>query len=146
VEELLDALAERTPAPAGGCGAAWAGAIAAALLQMSADYAQMPEVTERAAALRAELLAAGQDDLTAYTPVVEARRRGASEDEIQAALAAACGPPQRVAQAAGEVAELARETEARSRPALRGDARAAALIAQAAAEAATQIVALNRDA
>jgi formiminotetrahydrofolate cyclodeaminase len=146
VEELLEALAQRTPAPAGGCGAAWAGAIAAALLQMSAAYAEMPEVTERAAALRAELLRAGEDDLTAYMPVVEARRRGASQDEIEAALAAACEPPQRVARAAAEVAELARETEARSRPALRGDASAAALIATAAAQAAAQIVELNQSA
>src|SRR3954471_205243 len=50
----LDELAAKTPAPGGGTAAAWAVAMAAALVEMGAGFADLP--TAEAAALRARAL------------------------------------------------------------------------------------------
>jgi len=71
VRELLDALAERTPAPGGGAAAACAGAFGAALIEMAARFslaqgdvgAPMADVLERAGELRARLLELGEVEL-----------------------------------------------------------------------------------
>lgn len=145
--ELLDALAERSPAPAGGCAAGWAGALAAALLQMAAAFADDDAIVHRASELRNELLSAAQDDLESYPPVLEAMRRPADDPDRERALRAALDraneAPLAIARAAAEVANLAATVAERSKPALRGDADTAATLAEAARRAAERLVELN---
>jgi methenyltetrahydrofolate cyclohydrolase len=138
--ELLDEVAARTPAPGGGSATAWAGAVAAALTQMSAEFAGAEATSARAAALRTELLACGERELHAYEPVLAAQRAG---EGLADALSAAAEPPLAIARATVEVAELAAALAVSGRPALTGDAVAGALLAEAAAQAAARLVELN---
>jgi formiminotetrahydrofolate cyclodeaminase len=145
--ELLCALAERSPAPGAGCAAAWAGALAAALLEMAAAYAQLPAAAVRAPELRAQLLRAGEEDLRSYGPVLEAMRLPAGDRtrrrRLDEALDRASETPLAIARAATEVAELAAEVAAASTPALRGDATAGVLLAEAAARTGARLVEIN---
>jgi methenyltetrahydrofolate cyclohydrolase len=145
--ELLDEVAARTPAPGAGSSTAWSGALAAALLEMVAAYTGSEEIVARAAQLRADLLAAGEQELHAYDPVLEARRLPAEDptrsEKLQAALARASDPPRAIARAAAEVAELAATVADDARPDVRGDALAGELMAQAAARAAAVLVETN---
>jgi formiminotetrahydrofolate cyclodeaminase len=139
--ELLDEVAARTPAPGGGSATAWAGAVAAGLTEMSAEFAGAGAASARAAALRAELLASGERELHAYEPVLAAQRAGG--EGLTDALSAAAEPPLAIARATVEVAELAAELAASGRPSLTGDAVAGALLAEAAAQSAARLVELN---
>jgi formiminotetrahydrofolate cyclodeaminase len=147
LRELLDAVAACTPAPGAGSATAWAGALAAALLQMAAAYAGDEAVVGRAAELRAELLAAGEQELDAYEPVLEARRLPAGDptraQTLKEALVRASEPPRAIARAAAEVAELAASVASESRPDLAGDALAGEVLATAAARAAATLVDIN---
>ena len=106
---LLVELAGRTPAPGGGSASAWAGALAAALAEMAAAFADEPQAAAQATALRAELLAAGERELTSYLPVLEAERLPKSDpsrkQRLDSALAEASEPPLAIARASAEVAE-----------------------------------------
>lgn len=147
LRELLDAVAAHTPAPGAGCVAAWVGAFAAALLQMVAAYAGNDEIVARAAELRAELVAAGEQELHAYEPVLEARRLPADDptraEKLEAALKSASDSPKAIARAASEVAELAASVADASKPDVRGDALTGELLASAAACAAAALVEIN---
>jgi formiminotetrahydrofolate cyclodeaminase len=145
--DLLAALAHRTPAPGGGSAAAWGGALAAALLEMAALYADQTEVAARAASLRAELLALGERELESYAPVLAALRLGTEDSErptaLAAALSEACEAPLAIARAAAEVAELASVVAGEGPPALNGDAIAGVVLAEAACQAAARLVDIN---
>ena len=82
---LLGDVAAATPAPGGGSSAAVATALAAALVEMSASIAQVPDAPERARELRARCLALADDELTSYAPVLEAERLPADDPERAAA-------------------------------------------------------------
>jgi formiminotetrahydrofolate cyclodeaminase len=151
VSELLERVAARTPAPGGGSSAAVACALAAALVEMAAGFAD-PEspagaVAARAAGLRAAALQLAEDDVRAYGPVLEALRRPASEpgrgERLDAALARATEPPLGVAEAGAEVAELGVVAGRGGSPHLIGDAIAGVLLAAAASRAAAELVAIN---
>jgi formiminotetrahydrofolate cyclodeaminase len=146
-EELLAALAARTPAPAGGCGAAWAGALAAALLEMVAKFAERADVAARGGALRRLLLDTAQVDQRAYLPVIEAIRLPREQPDrdviLRRALAEAAEPPLVVAEAASEIAMLAAEVRAALRPAVREDAVASVLLADGAVRTAARLVLAN---
>jgi formiminotetrahydrofolate cyclodeaminase len=145
--DLLAALAERTPSPGGGCASAWAAALAASLLEMAALYAGQPGVAARAASLRAELLALGEQELESYAPVLAAQRLGAEDPNRPAALAAAlseaCEAPLALARAAAEVAELSSVVAGEGPPSLKGDAIAGASLAESACQAAARLVEIN---
>jgi formiminotetrahydrofolate cyclodeaminase len=145
--ELLDALAERSPAPGAGVAAALAGALAAALLEMVAAFAGVETARTRAPALRAQLVEAGELDMRSYEPVLAAQRLRAGdpsrERRVDEALSRASEAPLAIMRAAAEVAELALEVWAQSKPALRGDAATAVLLAEAAARAAARLVEIN---
>lgn len=145
--ELLEALAERSPAPGGGSAAAWAGALAAALLEMTATFAGLEEVVARASMLRAGLLAAGEAELVSYSPVLAAARLDPSDpsrrSRLDQALSDACKAPLAIAEAAAEVAERSADVAARATRELRGDAIAGVLLGQAAAESAARLVEIN---
>ncbi len=138
--ELLDAIGSRTPAPGAGSTSAWAGALAAALLEMVAAYAEDPAIASRAAELRAELLGCAERELSSYAPVLAAQRAGT---DVSEALSAASETPLAIARAAAEVADLAAAVHARSRPALRGDAAAGVLLAEAVCQVAGRLVQIN---
>jgi formiminotetrahydrofolate cyclodeaminase len=153
---LLDLVASSDPAPGGGSSAAIATALAAALLEMSASIelareAPSPEIDpdtpERAAALRTEALALADRELSSYAPVLDALRlpAGAPEraERVAAALAEASQAPLAIAEAAAATAELAASVTRGADPAVRGDALAGTVIAEAAAAGAASLVEIN---
>jgi formiminotetrahydrofolate cyclodeaminase len=145
--ELLAEVAAPTPAPAGGCATAWVGALASALAQMTAGFAEDGEAVARAATLRDELLAAADADRGAYAPVLEAIRLPREDPDrarrIDVALAAAADPPLRVAEAAAEVAALCAGVLPALRPAVREDAITGAILAETVVRCAARLVRAN---
>ena len=145
--ELLGALAEDSPAPGAGCATAWAGALAAALLQMTAAFADVEASVSRARALGADLLESGERELTSYRPVLEALRMDRNDPSrarrLNEALSDASEAPLAIARASAEVAERAAEVVARSKRAVAGDAIAGVLLAEAATQAAAELVEIN---
>lgn len=145
--ELIGALAERTPSPAAGSAAAWCGALAAALLEMTASLAEAQEAVGRAASLRAELLDTAEAEMRAYAPVLSALALPPDDpsraDQLEQALALASEPPLAIAHATAEVAELSASVAAASKPAIQADAVAAVLLAEAAARVATGLIENN---
>jgi formiminotetrahydrofolate cyclodeaminase len=145
--ELLSAVAKRSPAPGAGSAAAWAGALAAALLQMTATFAGAEAVVGRAGALQSKLLDSGEEELSSYEPVLAAIGLHPSdpsrERRLHEALSDACAAPLAIARSATEVAELAAGVAAKSQPAIRGDAVAGVLLAEAASRAAAQLIEIN---
>lgn len=106
---------------------------------MVSAYAGLDDVRTRATVLRAELLDAGERELHAYAPVLSAR----SEQERLEALSAASDVPVAIARASSEVAELGAQVVGQSKPALKGDAVAGVLLAEAAARAAARLAEIN---
>lgn len=148
--ELLDSLAAETPSPGGGAGAAWACALAATLVEMSAAFTRherLTQVTDRAHELRAVALELAERDLEAYAPVLEALCLATGDtnrdDQLAAALSAAAEPPLAVAEAAAELAALAAVLARTGNPNLRGDAITGATLAEAACRAAVSLVEIN---
>jgi formiminotetrahydrofolate cyclodeaminase len=139
---LLEEVAAGTPAPGGGCSAAWTGALAAALVEMAAAFAQgAGALGRRAAELRLRLLELGEAELHAYEPVLQALRE--DRDRLGQALSDAASSPLEIARAAADVAELAVGVARSGSPHLEGDAVTGALLAQAACRAAARLVEIN---
>ncbi len=143
----LNALAARTAAPGGGTAAAWGCALGAALAAMAARFAGRDEDAARAEALRARVLELAEADQGSWAPVLEAQRRPADDPEreaaVRAALAQAAETPLAIAEAAAEVAVLARVLAGAGKPALEGDALAGADLAAGACRAAARLVELD---
>jgi formiminotetrahydrofolate cyclodeaminase len=151
---LLGFVASTDPAPGAGSSSAIATALGAALLEMTASIESGREeaavdagVATRAAELRARALELADTELSSYAPVIEAQRLPAGSPEraerVKAALAEASRSPLAIAETAAEAAELAARVAAAAKPAVRGDAIAGALIAEAAATAAAGLVEVN---
>jgi methenyltetrahydrofolate cyclohydrolase len=141
---FLEAVAARTSAPGGGAVAAVATAIAAALVEMAAQFSSKHWDDAGAAATRARELREraaplAQADAEAYEAVIAARG-GPGYDE---ALSRAADVPLAIVEAAANVAELAAELAAQGNPNLRGDAVTATLLAEASARAAANLVEIN---
>lgn len=87
---------------------------AAALLEMVAAYAgaDAAGAADRAAALREQLLEAGEAELTSYEPVLAATRLQPGDPSrdrrLREALSRACDGPIAIARAAAETAERLR--------------------------------------
>jgi methenyltetrahydrofolate cyclohydrolase len=150
--ELLERFAARTAAPGGGSAAATACALAAALVQMAAEFDLAPEsqpTARRASVLRSQALELGDRDLRAYAPVLEAFALPAEDESraarIAAARSGAADPPLEIAAAAAELAALGAELARHGNPHLTGDAITAVLIAEAACRSAVELVGLNLD-
>ena len=141
-------MAARTPAPGGGASAAFACALAAALVEMAAAFTPGRDDTARHARdLRTRAIQLAEDELHAYQPVLEARRLPREDpdraDRIKAAEAEASDSPLAIAAAAAEVAERASELARNGNRNLTGDAVAGALLAEAADQSAARLVAIN---
>jgi methenyltetrahydrofolate cyclohydrolase len=158
VGAFLDALAAGAPAPAGGSAAALVLAQAAALCAKSARLSgrqltasRAAELTAEAEQIRATAASLIDEDPRAYRAVIEQSRRiGGAErsaagrsDGMAAALSAAADVPMRIVELATSVAALAAVLARDGKPALRGDAIAAGLLARAAARAAAALVSIN---
>ena len=141
-EDFLAALAAPTPAPGGGAATATACALAAALVQMAGAIGGRDDVAASAKAARTRAGRLADEDAAAYTEVIEAQRAG-DGTRIAAALSRASDVPLAIAETAAEMAALATEVAATGRASVRGDAIAAALLAEAATAAATRLVEIN---
>ena len=153
--DLVERLAADDPAPGAGPAAAWACAMAAALVEMvtavelrrePAEPETVRARGERAAALRARALELADLDVAAYTGVLDVLAR---RDEpghggrLRQALAEAAGPPLEIARTAAEATRLAAEAAAVARGGVRGEAVAAAVLGEAAVRAAVPLVEIN---
>jgi methenyltetrahydrofolate cyclohydrolase len=154
VRELCDTVAAETSAPGGGSVAAIAGGLAASLVAMAArfstdEWEDAAGAVAQAEALRARLLPLADEDANAYENFLLARRMSREvEPELRDAaigdaLSRAADVPLAIAEAAHDVACLAAELAERGNPNLRGDAAAAALLAEAAVRATANLVEIN---
>ena len=153
--ELLDELASASPAPGGGSGAALACALGAGLVEMATrielrrgeNAVLTEEGLERVAGLRRHALDLAEAELSAYAPVLEARRMPAGDPardaRIDEALEEASLGPLDIAETAAEVAELGERVAEVADAAVRGDAVTGVILAEAAAAAATGLVEVN---
>jgi formiminotetrahydrofolate cyclodeaminase len=154
VAELLDRISARTPAPGGGSVAALVVGMAASLATMAARFSVdhwdgAAGAAAQGDALRKRALPLAEEDAVAYERALEALRAPRSGDpeardrEIGDALAHAAEVPLRIAEIATDVAELAAEVAERGNENLRGDAAAAAVLAEAGARVAANLVVIN---
>jgi formiminotetrahydrofolate cyclodeaminase len=153
IERFLAAVAADEPAPGGGATAALACALAAALVEMAASLTApdgpVPVVArgERAARIRSTATRLADEDAAAYGQVIEAWRTPRGDagraERVTAALSGAADVPLAIAECAAEAAELAAAAAHDGNPHLRGDALTGALLAEAAALAATRLVEIN---
>src|SRR5262249_28698213 len=132
---FLSALGARTPAPASGAATALTGALAAALVQLAAQFADDAAAADRAGELVTRLTDLADKDSAAYTAFMSDR-----SDVNRARIVAA---PMEVAAAADEVAELAIKVRGQLKGAVGGDADAAAELARAAARVARRLAEMN---
>jgi formiminotetrahydrofolate cyclodeaminase len=162
VRELLERLGSSAPAPGGGAAAAVAGALGAALVQMTANLsigrpklaaveAQARQIEAQATDLRRRLAELGDADAQAYTQVSAAyklpRQPPAQDTErsmaIQAALRAAAAVPLDTARLCAAVLELAELAAPLLNASVISDVMVGALLAHAALESAALNVEVN---
>lgn len=157
VSAFLDALAGGAPAPAGGSAAALVLAQAAALCAKSARLSarqltaeRAAQLTEEAEQIRARAASLIDEDPRAYAAVLTALRHRAEHKDsadaaagLAAALSSAADIPLQLVELAVPVSAIAATLAADGNRALRGDALAARMLAQAAARAAAGLVRIN---
>jgi len=125
----------RTPAPASGAATALTGALAAALTELAARFADDEPAVARAADLRTRLSELADEDAAAYAAFM-ADRNAETRMRIVAV-------PHEIAARADEVAALAEAMQQRLRGAVVGDAEAAEELARAAGRVARRLADLN---
>jgi formiminotetrahydrofolate cyclodeaminase len=135
VGEFLAALGERTPTPASGAATALTGALAAALVELSARFAGDEDAVTRAKSLTMRLVQLADEDAEAFTSFMNDR-----SDETRARIIEV---PEEIAARADEVAALAQAVRAQLTSSVAGDAEAAAELATAAARVARRLAELN---
>jgi formiminotetrahydrofolate cyclodeaminase len=162
VGELLERLGSSDPAPGGGAAAALAGALGAALVQMTANLSigrprladvqeQARDIAARAGELRRHLAQLGDADTRAFEHVSAAYKlprqddaqKAARSEAIQAALREAAAVPLETAHLCATVLEVAEEAAPLLNPAAISDVMVGALLAQAALESAALNVEVN---
>jgi formiminotetrahydrofolate cyclodeaminase len=136
VDEFLEALGARTPAPASGAAAALTGAMAAALAELAARFAGDDAAVEEARRLRARLVALADEDAEAYAAFMETK-----SDEARARIVEV---PLAIAETADAVEALAVRIERVLTTAVVGDARASRDLAVAGGSVARALAELNR--
>jgi formiminotetrahydrofolate cyclodeaminase len=144
---LHDALSEVGPGPAGGSAAALATMMASGLVRLVArvshDWDEAPGIAAQAAALGDRSLALADEDHVAYAHALEQLRTPDRDAALGKALHRAAEVPLRIAETAADVAALAALAARDGDDAVRGDAWAAATLAEAASIAAARLVHIN---
>lgn len=135
VGAYLEELGARTPAPASGSGAAVAGAIAAALVELAARFSDQREVADRLVDLRARLVELADRDAEAYTAFMHTKSDEDRDRTIDVPLA--------IAEAAREVWLLAQALAEGGNPRVAGDAEAGAELAAAVTRVGARLVEIN---
>ena len=158
LSDLLDEVAAQSPAPGGGCSAAWTAGLAAGLVEMSASFTlarpryagvhhRMLDVRKQATLARRRLVELAEEDGSNYEPVLAALRLPEKhrdrEQRLDEARSNAAETPLAIAEAAAEIAELAAETARVGSEHLRGDAITGALLAEGACRASGRLVEIN---
>jgi glutamate formiminotransferase/formiminotetrahydrofolate cyclodeaminase len=162
VARFADEVSSNSPAPGGGSVAALAGCLGAALAAMVANltvgktgyeaaWASSSALAERAQALKAQLLAAVDDDTKAFDGVLAAMRlpkasdveKSARADAIAAAYEKATSVPLATARLCLAALELAQEAAVTGNRNSASDAGVGALLARAGLEAAILNVRIN---
>jgi methenyltetrahydrofolate cyclohydrolase len=153
LREFLDRLAAEEPSPGGGSAAALGVAMGAALIakvaKASPNWPEAGAVVAQAERLRRRTAPLAQSDADVYEEALAALHLPDQlEPEVRdmalgQVLARAAEIPLVIAEAGADVACLAAEVADRGAPERRGDAIAAALIGEAAARAAANLVAIN---
>jgi formiminotetrahydrofolate cyclodeaminase len=150
LSQVLDRLAEKTPAPGAGSTAALVCGLAAALLEMAAAFDSSPMGSAcgvRAGALRERALELAERELESYAPVLEALRLPSSDPEratrLASALAAASTAPLAIASVGAQLAGIAAETVDGVSDQLVGEAVVASELAEGACRAAARLVEIN---
>jgi formiminotetrahydrofolate cyclodeaminase len=136
VREFLAALGERTPAPASGAATAVTAALAAALVELAARFADDETAVVQAQALAVRLLELADEDAEAYSAFMAAKNDETRDRIVEV--------PEEIAANADEVAQLARDVRRRLTSNVAGDAEAAIELARAAAQTARRLAELNR--
>ena len=150
LSQVLDRLAEKTPAPGAGSTAAVVCALAAALLEMAAGFDSSPmgsACAVRAGALRDRALELAERELDSYAPVLEVLRLPDSDPEratrLASALAGASTAPLAIASVGAQLAGIAAETVDGVSDQLVGEAVVASELAEGACRAAARLVEIN---
>ena len=147
LSRLPEALAEAGPGPAGGSAAAVAACMAAGLVRLvgrvSEDWDDAPGVAAQAAALGDRSLALADDDHRAYARAMAELAAPGRDASLGAALRHAAEIPLQIAETAADVAILAALAAKEGSETVRGDAWAAAVLAEAASVAAARLVHVN---
>jgi methenyltetrahydrofolate cyclohydrolase len=153
LRELLEAIASEGPTPGGGSTAALAIAMSAALSAMvaraSKDWPEAGAAIAQAEQLRRRTAPLAQRDAEAYEEALASVRLpervepNVRDAAVGAALTRAAEIPLVIAEAGADAASLAALVADRGTPDRRGDAAAAALLAEAGTRAAASLIALN---
>ncbi len=153
VSDLLDELASETPTPGSGAAAAITAALAASLVTMAARATPGWDGSRGAAAqgsaLRRRVAPLADADAVAYAESLAALslpddlEPEVRDMAIRDTLARAAAVPLAIAEASADLALLAVDVAEHCEPALRVDVVAAAQLAQGAARAAAELVAVN---
>lgn len=162
LDRLLTELASQAPTPGGGTAAALVGALGASLAEMVAAltlsrekfasvHDAMRSIAEGARLGRLEFVGLAREDSEAYDAVVEARRLPRETDAqkedraraIEAANRRATDVPMRTARLAARLLTALPELVEKGNPNALSDAGAAAVLLEAAAEAALLNVGIN---
>lgn len=136
VGEFLAALGERTPAPASGAAAALTGAVAAALTELAARFAEDVDAVVEAKAAVTRLVELADEDSAAYLAYLADRN-----PTTQAAIVSV---PAEIASISHGVAGLADRVRAQLGSEVEADAEVAGELARAAARTAGRLAELNR--
>jgi formiminotetrahydrofolate cyclodeaminase len=156
LRQLLDRLGSSDPTPGGGAAAALAGALGAALVEMTANLTigrpklaavedQARAIERRAAELRSRLSALADADAAAFDQVSAAYKlpRDERHAAVQAALITAAEVPLETARIASDVLALAEEAAPLLNPSVISDVMVGALLAHAALNGAMVNVEVN---
>lgn len=152
MEEYLDRVAAREPAPGGGAVAAVTLAAAAGLVAMAARFDdgrdETATIIEEADTIRQEALRLAEEDTVAYAAVLDAFRADHDGEverrrAIRVALSTAIDVPFAVVERGHRVATLGVPIALDGNPNLRGDAVTGVRLADAAARSAAHLVRHN---